>query len=550
MNNTTNMKDYQGLKLELQTLIDSLVDRTFSNFKETLLNKTKNIYIKEWKDSNLFMITNNFTKKIVNFTNLEQECRSVILEKDTLNIICYSYDDIYYNQDAKDFLIKNNSFEKTIQECFEGTLLSVFYYNNKWNVATRRCIDSSKSNWNSNKSHFDMFLECINIDFNEFTSYLNKENNYFFVIVHHENKHIVDYTDYFNDKEYKKIIHVMSRRQSDHCDIDLDDNRQWLKLPTFIKPKNLDTDNEYFMEGNNKKMIDFINDEGEMTNDENLKINKVMDMKDFSKLDVMNKQDKLNLPVKSEGLIVKLLDPNTNKSILLKFQTNSYQFMAMLKPNTNNIYMSFVELYQNDMLKKHLEYFPGNAKFDNINNNEIYDTVGIIDAAFKVQTSEMFELFRKLYNLKDCSHKNENLYNILPTEYTVALYRIRGIYYKKKEKYIKSKQLETEGSNNPIINTGLRIFDIYNMLKYTYDTKDLLKLLRARKVLLHKCHTDTSNDTNYSKILDLSNRCDKVSIKMMAILLNNMFPKDPDLEVYSKKSAKNEFDVDNNTVNM
>ena len=92
------------------------------------------------------------------------------------------------------------------------------------------------------------------------------------------------------------------------------------------------------------------------------------------------------------------------------------------------------------------------------------------------------------------------------------------------------------------------------MLKYTYDTKDLLKLLRARKVILHKCHTDTNNDTNndtnYSKILDLSHRCDKVSIKMMAILLNNMFPKDPDLEVYSKKSAKNEFDVDNNTVNM
>ena len=46
-----------------------------------------------------------------------------------------------------------------------------------------------------------------------------------------------------------------------------------------------------------------------------------MDMKDFSKLDVMNKQNKLNLPVKSEGLIVKLLDPNTNKSILLKFKS-------------------------------------------------------------------------------------------------------------------------------------------------------------------------------------------------------------------------------------
>merc|ERR1712065_57089 len=97
---------------------------------------------------------------------------------------------------------------------------------------------------------------------------------------------------------------------------------------------------------------------------------------------------------------------------------------------------SFIELYQNDMLKRHLEYFPGNSKFDT-SGDEVYDTIGIIDAVFKVQTSELFELFRSLYNLKDCSHKNEELYNILPTEYTIALYRIRGIYYKKKKSILK-----------------------------------------------------------------------------------------------------------------
>ena len=286
MNNTTNMKDYQGLKLELQTLIDSLEDRTFSNFKATLLDKTTNIYIKEWNDSNLFMITNNFTKKTLNFTNLERECRSVILDKDTLNIVCYSYDDIYYNQDAKDFLIKNNSFDKSIQECFEGTLLSVFYYNDKWNISTRRCIESSKSKWNSNKSHFDMFLECINIEFNKFTSYLDKENNYFFVIVHHQNKHIVDYTEHFQDDNYKKIIHVMTRRQNDHSEIESTDDVQWLKTPTFIIPKNI-----VYKTIENK-----------------LEIDKTVDMKDFTKLDELNKENKLDLPVKSEGLIVKMYD--------------------------------------------------------------------------------------------------------------------------------------------------------------------------------------------------------------------------------------------------
>ena len=212
--------------------------------------------------------------------------------------------------------------------------------------------------------------------------------------------------------------------------------------------------------------------------------------------------------------------------------------MSMLKPNSNNMFMSFIELYQNDMLKRHLEYFPGNSKFNiqlDGEVNEVFDTIGVVDAAFKVKTSELFELFRSLYNLKDCSHKNEELYNMLPNEYTVALYKIRGIYYKKKESYIKSKQNETSSDSSHNTNTGLRIFDIYNMLK-AYDTKDLLKLFRARKILLNKCLEEKTD--NNEKILNLSHRCDKVSIKMTAILLNKMFPKDQDLEVYSKKSVK------------
>lgn len=507
------MNNYQGVKLQLQQLIDSLEDRNFNNLKSVLLDKTTNVYVKEWKDNDLVMITNNFVKKNTNISDLEKECRSLILDKETLQIVCYSYDDIYYNQDAKDFLIKNNGFQKKIQECFEGTMLSVFFHNGSWNVATRRCIDARKSTWNSTKTHFDLFMECINVDFDEFTQYLNKENNYFFVLVHHQNKHIVDYTDYFNDPEYKKILHVLTRRKEDHCEVSSDE--EWSKTPNFIKPKDIPEDQD------------------------TLQLGVIAEMEDFSKLDNLNTKNKLDLPVKSEGLIVKLIDPATNKTVLLKFQTNSYQFMGILKPNTNNIYMSFIELYQNDMLKRHLEYFPGNSKFES-NDNEIYDTVGIIDATFKVLTSELFELFRALYNLKDCSHKNEELYTILPTEFTIALYRIRGIYYKKKEKYIKSKQAENDSDSQggTQVNTGLRIFDIYNMLKYTYDTKDLLKLLRARKVLFYKCSNENEN-TNYKKILNLSHRCDKVSIKMMTIMLNNMFPKDKNIELTDNSVDEN-----------
>ena len=102
----------------------------------------------------------------------------------------------------------------------------------------------------------------------------------------------------------------------------------------------------------------------------------------------------------------------------------------------------------------------------------------MVDTIFKVFTSELFEMFRYLYNFKDCSHKNRDLYDILPNEYKVVIYTIRGIYYAKKEKYFKMKIDNQISENVKLVNTssGLRIADIYLMLK-KYDNQNLIKLL-------------------------------------------------------------------------
>ena len=77
------------------------------------------------------------------------------------------------------------------------------------------------------------------------------------------------------------------------------------------------------------------------------------------------------------------------------------------------------------------------------------------------------------------------------------------------------------------------------MLKKKYEIKDLLKLFRARKIIMSTYQNETSAP---AKIFNnLSNRCDKVSIKMIAIFLNKMFPKDPDLDIYTKVNAKSVF---------
>ena len=521
------MNNYQEVGLNIQKFISTLEDKNYLSFKQELSKNIPNINFKEYEDLDLVLISNNFTQKNNEYNAIEKECRSLIIDKNTLDVICYTYDDILYNQDAKDYILRNNLDDFIIQECFEGTLLTLFNYNGKWNIATRQCIDAKKSIWNSDKSYYDMFIDCIDISFNEFTDHLIPENNYYFVLVHYENKNVVDYTDYFKNAEYKEIIHVLTRNKTTHIDIDLKDESQWKINPNFKTPTRFENDNSDV-----KQLLNYVN------NDDSLTVNIPETHNDFCYLDTQNKNTKLTLPVKSEGLVVKVRDKETNKLIIMKFQTNSYQFMSILKPNNNNIYMSFLELYQQDLLKRHLEYFPGNSKMQIDNINESYDTIGVVDASFKVLTSELFEIFRHLYDLRDCSHKNEEFYKILPNEYTVALYKIRGIYYRKKEKFIKSKQ-DLDDAENSQYNYGLKIFDIYNMLKKKYDIKDLLKLFRARKIIMA---TYQDKDTEDAKLFNnLSNRCDKVSIKMIAILLNKMFPKDPELNMYSKVSAKNEF---------
>lgn len=528
------MDNYQEMiELQINKLITSLEDKSFESFKTILLDKVKNVQIKESINDNLVIISNSYTKNTSLLNDLERECKSLIMDKETLEIISYTYDDIFYNQDAKDYILKNGIKNYNIQECFEGTLLSFYYYNNKWNVSTRSCLDARDSYWASNKSYYDLFLDAVGISFNEFTNHLKPEYNYYFVLVHYENKNIVDYTNYFNNPNYKEIVHVLTRDRITHNDIDLKDNFQWNVHPNFKTPK------RFFQNENNvKNLMIYLNNEDTLT------INHPDSFADFQYLDNINKQLKLNLPVECEGFIVKIKEEKSRKTIILKFQTNSYQFMSVLKPNNNNIYMSFIELYQNDFLKKHLEYFPGNSKLYIDDINESYDTIGVVDASFKVITSELFEIFRYCYDLKDCSHKNKSFYLLLPTEYTVALYKIRGIYYKKKEKYIKSKQNENINENIPQYSYSLKIFDIYNMLKKKYEIKDLLKLFRARKLLVSKYQYE---NVGVSRVFNhLSDKCDKVSIKMFAILLNKMFPNEYELNTYSKFNAKSVYKNRNN----
>lgn len=51
-----------------------------------------------------------------------------------------------------------------VEENIEGTLINLYYYNKKWNVSTRFCLDAENSIYKSNKSFRRHFDELININ--------------------------------------------------------------------------------------------------------------------------------------------------------------------------------------------------------------------------------------------------------------------------------------------------------------------------------------------------------------------------------------------------
>ena len=219
-------------------------------------------------------------------------------------------------------------------------------------------------------------------------------------------------------------------------------------------------------------------------------------------------------------MIIQMYDTTLNKNRLIKLQNMSYQFSVVLGAD-RNIFKGLLYLYQTDKL---VDYFSQNhnTKLENIkkivnplNTSESYDTIGMVDAVFKVCTSELFELFKVLWSLKTCEHLNKPLYDMLPKEYKDILFAIRGLYYKKKA----SLRGKENVSTTDIKLAHLKINDIYNHLK-TLSTDIFVAFIRMRKLMFNWVRVDPRlND--FSPINKL---CDKVHVKLCAIFTNKLFP--------------------------
>ena len=453
--------------------------------------KSQNVNFKDYEDIGLVLLFTDYKQTVK--SDFERECRSMILDRETLQIVSYSCNDPICNADATHYLLnQEKQLEQRICQCYEGPLIHVFFFKGTWYFSTRKCLDSCDSVWKGDKSHYQMFQECVaKLGVENLTDSLNKEYNYYFVLMHHENINIVDYSSKFGEN-YAKLALAIIRKQSDQQEVDIYDTSALEKVFPI----------EFV--GESKIIIPEI-------------------YTDMTSLETENNKGVIDVPAKNEGLLIKVYDPEKEKNIILKFQTTDYQFGQAVGSNSN-IYLSLLWLYQNNKLDHFLKNFKNFESFRKIvnptNTTESFDTIGMVDAVFKVITSEAYELLKILWDIKTGAHKNKELYNYIPKEMKDLMFAIRGIYFSKKAEYITNKKNTTNGSKVP--RSVLKINDIYELMK-NYDLAKLEALLKARRLMINLVNKE-KEDPIIQKYKGVSNKCDKVLMKLAAIYTSKLFP--------------------------
>ena len=441
------------------------------NFRKELYNKYK-ILSKDYLETGLVLLYSNYDEK--KMSDLERETRSVVINKKTLELVAYSCPFPFI--DEKIDLTKKN----LISKCYEGTFLSIFYFNGKWYVSTRKCLDSDESIFNPEekkepKSHYEMFNDVFhNTEYKSFEGFsktLDTKKSYYFVLVHCDNQHIIDYTKEFG-KDYKKLGLLSIRDENMN---ELEDEVKSFKVGNNIfVPESYDT----------------------------LNIFNELD-RDFKPDSISNCEG-----VICEGIIVK----SENK--LVKLQTKSYQFSTICnggnrQSKNENVLKGYIWLYQEGLLKNNT--FELNNPFK---PEEKFNIVDVINSTFKTCASELFELFKKVWYIQTGRNNNEELYKILPKEYKDVMFAIKGIYFKKKAlKYTNPEEK----------NSYLTISDIYNHLK-SLSVEFFVSFLLVRKQMFSSISEKKTNELfEFGKI---TTWCKPYDLKLCAILTNKLLNKE------------------------
>lgn len=129
------------------------------------------------------LIISKYTRDAKYGTDIERMCRGVIIDTDKNTLVCPSINgDISYDEFKNTVPFKYLAIEENI----EGTLINLYFWNNRWNVSTKFNINADESRFRSLKTYRQVFDSIF--DWAAIEPKLDTNFSYSFVLSFKENK--------------------------------------------------------------------------------------------------------------------------------------------------------------------------------------------------------------------------------------------------------------------------------------------------------------------------------------------------------------------------
>lgn len=177
----------------MSELLSFIGTKTFTEVKKAA--KDLNLDIKSV--DNVYMIL--FNDKCDFQDQRVRQASGMILEKDTNKLLHYSFEKCYDGFDKDWGNLSNDPYslkniddnDYRVELFFEGSIIKLYYYNDIWNIATSKKIESNKNRWSSKKTYDILFSEAIentyNVNLGKFFETLEKNHCHTFLLQHPEN---------------------------------------------------------------------------------------------------------------------------------------------------------------------------------------------------------------------------------------------------------------------------------------------------------------------------------------------------------------------------
>lgn len=175
-----------------------------TDWKEKLSDAPYYLQIYKWENLPLYGFKYQITKSDLSLS-IVQEARGLILNENGY-VIAYPFYKFFNYQEPNAAVIDWRSAFATLK--IDGSLITVFYYNNEWQVATSSGRPADKANLNdilypNFRTLFDAAARNSGLDFNNLKIY----NTYCFELVSKVNKVVIDY-------EKPKLYHIFTRSKT------------------------------------------------------------------------------------------------------------------------------------------------------------------------------------------------------------------------------------------------------------------------------------------------------------------------------------------------